>query len=64
MGIIFIGYALQSRFRPFLDQLDLDIAADSVAHVKVDGAVLNYVRALAEIDVERHAGSVFFCLFR
>ena len=44
VAIIFIGYALQTRFRPFMDQLDLDIAADSVDHIKVDGAVLNYVR--------------------
>jgi hypothetical protein len=46
VAIIFIGYAIQTHYRPFMDQLDLDIAADSVDHVRVDGAVLNYVRRL------------------
>jgi hypothetical protein len=43
VGIIFIAYAIQAHFRPFMDQLDLDMS-EFQEHVQTDGAVLNYVR--------------------
>ncbi len=43
IGVIFIAYAINIHYEPFLDRLDLDIPADSSAHVLKEGAVLNYV---------------------
>ncbi len=46
MGIIFIAYALQVKYKPFLDP-NVDLASDQL--VTSNGAKLVYVRAWQQI---------------
>jgi hypothetical protein len=51
VGIIFMSYAVHTRFHPFMDSLDVDSSTVEGAGVLakgLEGAVVNYVSARHE----------------